>query len=205
MATWSTASRRAPAPAGCTRGWPAWTSRRRRGSEVESLLEQQPGSIPALDIVVDDFELKGRKLGRLEIDAVNRGPGRSRARAASASGASTSSRLTMPEASFTAIGQLGRGRRAAGRARRPRPRRAGERRRTVLKFRLDIADAGQLLSRFGMRDVVRRGRGPMEGTVSWVGSPLAFDYPSMTGSFNVNVEAGQFLKADPGWPSCWAC
>jgi len=34
--------------------------------------------------------------------------------------------------------------------------------------------------------------------VSWVGSPLAFDYPSMAGSFKVNVEAGQFLKADPG-------
>ena len=58
-----------------------------------------------------------------------------------------------------------------------------------MKFRLDIADAGQLLSRFGMRDVVRRGRGPMEGSVSWVGL-LAFDYPSMAGSFNVNVEAG---------------
>jgi uncharacterized protein YhdP len=38
----------------------------------------------------------------------------------------------------------------------------------------------------------------MEGTVAWVGSPLAFDYPSLSGTFNVNVENGQFLKADPG-------
>jgi uncharacterized protein YhdP len=38
----------------------------------------------------------------------------------------------------------------------------------------------------------------MEGTVSWLGSPLAFDYPTMTGNFNVNLENGQFLKADPG-------
>jgi uncharacterized protein YhdP len=34
--------------------------------------------------------------------------------------------------------------------------------------------------------------------VSWLGSPLSLDYPSMNGSFYVNVEAGQFLKADPG-------
>jgi uncharacterized protein YhdP len=31
-----------------------------------------------------------------------------------------------------------------------------------------------------------------------MGSPLAFDYPSLTGNFRVNVESGQFMKADPG-------
>ena len=39
--------------------------------EVESLLEEQPASIPALDIVVEDFDLRGKKLGRVEVDAVN--------------------------------------------------------------------------------------------------------------------------------------
>ena len=37
------------------------------------MLDEQPDSIPALDIVVDDMELRGRKLGRVEVDAVNRG------------------------------------------------------------------------------------------------------------------------------------
>jgi uncharacterized protein YhdP len=27
---------------------------------------------------------------------------------------------------------------------------------------------------------------------------MAFDYPSLTGNFHINVEGGQFLKADPG-------
>jgi uncharacterized protein YhdP len=67
-----------------------------------------------------------------------------------------------------------------------------------MNFKLDIADSGALLARFGMRDVVRQGKGRMEGQVSWVGSPLALDYPSLGGQFNVNVESGQFLKADPG-------
>ncbi|WP_269747412.1 YhdP family phospholipid transporter, partial [Variovorax sp. WDL1] len=64
---------------------------------VESLLDEQPSTLPALDIVVDDFELLGRRLGRAEIDAVNRG------------GAGREWRLnklafTTPEASFTAQG-----------------------------------------------------------------------------------------------------
>ena len=41
---------------------------------VESLLDEPPASVPALDIVVDDFELRGKRLGRLEIEAANRRP-----------------------------------------------------------------------------------------------------------------------------------
>ena len=159
-------------------------------SDVESLLEQQSASIPALDVVVEDFELKGRKLGRLEIDAVNRGLGGVR------EWRLNKLALTMPEATFSASGNWA----AVGAQGAPGPRqaRAPEQRRTSMKFRLDIADAGLVLARFGTKDVVRRGRGQMEGTVSWMGSPLAFDYPSLTGGFRVDVENGQFLKADPG-------
>jgi len=107
--------------------------------------------------------------------------------------------LTTPEAVFTASGNW-----AAVNAQAVPPgtrlpaSAANERRRTAVKFKLEIADAGQLLARFNMRDVVRRGRGALEGNLAWVGSPLALNYPTMTGSFHVNVEAGQFLKADPG-------
>ena len=156
-------------------------------SDVETLLDEQPASIPALDIVVDDFELRGKKLGRLEIDAVNRGGSEWRLNKLS---------LAMPEASFNATGNW-----VPVTAQQPAPRgarAAAERRRTVMNFRLDVADAGQLLTRLGMKDLVRRGRGKLEGQVAWMGSPLALDYPSMSGAFAVNVETGQFLKADPG-------
>jgi uncharacterized protein YhdP len=73
-----------------------------------------------------------------------------------------------------------------------------ERRRTVMSFKLDIADSGELLKRLGMDKVVAKGKGKMQGQVAWAGSPLALDYPSLGGSFNVNIESGQFLKADPG-------
>ena len=162
-------------------------------SEVEALLDEQPTNIPALDIVVDDFELRGKRLGRLEIDAVNR----------LSSGVRewrlNKLNLTMPEAALIANGNW-----AALNAQAPgvpairTGARIAERRRMVMNFRFDIGDSGALLARFGMKDVVRRGKGRMEGQASWMGSPLALDYPTLSGTFNVNVEAGQFLKADPG-------
>ena len=39
---------------------------------VEDLLVKAPASVPALDIVIDDFELRGKKFGRVEVAAANR-------------------------------------------------------------------------------------------------------------------------------------
>jgi uncharacterized protein (TIGR02099 family) len=158
-------------------------------NDMEALLDEQPVNLPALDVVVDDFELRGKKLGRVEVDAVNRGGGAREWRL-------NKLNLMLPEASLTATGNW-----TAINAQAVPPggaRAAGERRRTVMNFRLDIGDSGELLSRFGMRGVIRGGKGRLEGQVAWAGSPLALDYPSMSGQFNVNVESGQFLKADPG-------
>ena len=165
-------------------------------SDVETLLDEQPANIPALDIVVDDLELRGKKLGRIEVEAVNRGG--TALRDGVREWRLNKFNVLMPEASLTATGNW-----AAINAQAPGsvPRTARpvvERRRTVLNFKLDIADSGLLLKRFGMNDVVRSGKGRMEGQVGWIGSPLALDYPSMNGQFNINVESGQFLKADPG-------
>jgi uncharacterized protein (TIGR02099 family) len=152
--------------------------------EVDSLLREEPGSLPALDIVVNDFELHGRKLGRLEVEAQNRGGSEKSPREWRLS----KFNLATAEATLTGNGNWALLSRGGG---------ASER-RTVMNFRLDIRDSGELLTRFGMPDVVRRGKGRMEGQVAWVGAPINPDYRSMTGQLNVNMEAGQFLKADPG-------
>jgi len=165
--------------------------------EVEALLDEQPERLPALDIVVEDFELLGRKLGRLEIDAVNRGAVRGEAGARE--WRLNKLNLAMPEAEFSATGNWAAiGASSGPGAERVTDRAAAGRRRTAMKFRLDISDAGLLLARFGMKDMVRRGKGRMEGQVAWLGSPLSLNYASMDGAFYANVEAGQFLKADPG-------
>ena len=152
---------------------------------VESLLEDSPVSIPALDIVVEELELRGKKLGRVEIDAVNTEATAPR----SASGREwrlNKLNITVPEASFKASGKWVTSREGAQKA------------STDMNFKLDISDAGELLNRLGTKDALRGGGGKLEGQVNWQGSPLTLHYPSLTGRFNVNIGRGQFLQAEPG-------
>jgi uncharacterized protein (TIGR02099 family) len=161
--------------------------------DVENLLDEQPANLPALDIVVNDMELRGKKLGRVEIDAVNQGAGAAAGDSANREWRLNKFNVISPEATLTANGNwVPLNAQAAGASA------TAQRRRTALSFKLDITDSGALLNRFGMAGVLRRGKGKMEGQVGWVGSPLSPDYQSMSGQFNVNIESGQFLKADPG-------
>ncbi len=147
---------------------------------VEELLAQPPASVPALDIVVDDFELRGKKLGRLQVQAVNRPllPGRGGAREWQLETLS----LDVPEARLEAKGRW----LAAGS------------RRMQLDFKLDLSDSGALLARLGAGAVLRGGKGSLQGQLSWAGSPLAFDAASLDGRVALALEAGQILQADPG-------
>jgi uncharacterized protein YhdP len=166
--------------------------------EVENLLDEQPTTIPALDVVVEDFELRGKKLGRLEVDAVNlavSSPTATTVRDMPREWRLNRFNIITPEAVLTADGNWAN---IANPAVAIAGRSIKERRRTTLNFKLAMENAGDVLTRFGMVGVVRRGKGKIEGQVSWLGSPITLDYPSMGGSFNVNVETGQFLKADPG-------
>jgi uncharacterized protein (TIGR02099 family) len=165
--------------------------------DVEEMLDQQPASIPALDIVVDDFELRGRRLGRVEVDAINIDATGTAVEPGAREWQLRKLGFSVPEATFTATGTWAVP--ASGPAGTPPPRRRDEdRRRMAMNFRLDVGDSGALLTRLGMKDVIRRGKGKIEGQIGWQGSPLSMDLPSLDGQFNLNVEAGQFLKADPG-------
>ncbi|WP_372827587.1 YhdP family protein, partial [Polaromonas sp.] len=168
--------------------------------EVEAILDEQPANIPALDIVVEDLELRGKKLGRVEIEAINRGAGTVAREGGVREWRLNKLNIIMPEATLTANGNwvAVNAQQGAGVAASQGARPGAERRRTVMNFRLDIEDSGELLRRFGMADVIRRGKGRLEGQIAWIGSPLSLDYPSLNGQFNVNVASGQFLKADPG-------
>jgi uncharacterized protein YhdP len=69
---------------------------------------------------------------------------------------------------------------------------------TQLNFGLEIEDSGDLLKRMGIDGVIRRGKGKLEGRIGWTGSPLAFSTATLQGQFMVDIETGQFLKAEPG-------
>jgi uncharacterized protein YhdP len=155
-------------------------------SPVEALLDRQPASLPNLDLVVDELELRGKKLGRLEVQAINRQLSQGQSQR---EWQISRLRLSAPEAQLSATGSW---------AALPEDKGTAARRGTQLAFKLEVADSGELLKRLGMDGLIRRGKGRLDGQVGWLGSPLSLDYPSMDGQFNVNIESGQFLKADPG-------
>ena len=165
-----------------------------------TLLAQPPAHIPALDVVAEEFELRGKKLGRLEIEAINRDVAPTRQGAAGLQEWElTRLVLRAPEATFSASGRWATIARGPALPLNPRaPRTPGDPRRTALDFKLDIQDAGKLLARFDMPDVVLRGRGQLAGNLSWRGAPFSPHYASMAGQLHADVGAGQFLKADPG-------
>lgn len=151
--------------------------------EMEQLL-QQPRSVPALDIAVDDLALGERRLGRVEVQAINRGGG-----GRASVWQLTKLQATLPEARLSATGNW---------AANPQTPAASAPRRAAFDFTLDVADGGALLTRFGRAGTVRGGKGSIVGQLSWLGSPLSLDYPSLSGQLKADFERGQFLKVEPG-------
>jgi uncharacterized protein YhdP len=153
--------------------------------EVESLLEAPPTSLPALDIVVDSFVLRGKPLGRVEIEAINADKGLTQTPAAREWQLKKFT-IDLPEGTLRSTGRW-----LAAREGSPW-------RKSEMNFVLDVRDAGALLTRLGTPDALRGGMGQLEGMISWQGSPLSLHYPSLNGHLNVRMGRGQFLKADPG-------
>jgi uncharacterized protein (TIGR02099 family) len=134
--------------------------------------EESPSRLPALDVVVDQFAMRGIEFGRLELQARNR----------AGMWHLDSVTLANPDGRFGGSGVW----------------RPGSRPQTDLDFRLEARDIGQLASRMGYGEVVRGGKAVVAGRVVWRGAPTRIHYPSLTGTLMVEAEAGQFRKLNPG-------
>ena len=101
---------------------------------------------PAIDLVADRFELRGRQLGRLEVVARNvaKGNGDDARREWQLEKLG----LATPEATFRAKGVWGH---------------AGANEDTRLDFSIDTSDAGALLERFGLRNTFKGGTAKLSG------------------------------------------
>ena len=142
---------------------------------VEAWLEEAPASVPALQLVVDEFHWRGKALGKLEIAAENRA-GRPGLREWQLDRL----RLATPDATMLARGVWSAGQ------------------RTSLAFDLDIADGGRFFERMGAGKAIQGGKGRIEGELSWPGSPLSPDPGELRGRFAVALGEGRFLNAEPG-------
>ncbi len=149
---------------------------------VEQVLSQPPDEVPALDIVIDDFELRGHKLGRLEVEAVNRPQAGRQGPGGPVEWQLDKLNLDNSDARFEASGRWS----------------ATGTRRMEMDFKLALADSGALIERLGRGDGLRGGEGQVLGRLSWAGSPLALDLATLEGALDLDVEHGRFVTAEPG-------
>lgn len=129
--------------------------------------------LPALDIAAESYLSKGHDLGRLEL----------RAQPDGADWRIDTLALRNPESDVVATGRW---------------HLQGAAPRTDLEVKIEVRDAGKFLARRGVPEGVRGGNGKLEGQLNWAGGPQDFNYPTLNGSFNLNVVRGQFTKVDPG-------
>jgi len=128
-------------------------------------------SFPAIDLAVDKLSYKGRELGKLEME-LNEAGGNLQL---------DNLLLTNPDGVLKMTGKW---------------QAAPE--QTQLNLRVDISDAGKILSRSGYPDSLKDGSGSLESDLHWTGAPDSFSYSKLNGAVHLNVGKGRFLKVDPG-------
>ena len=148
-------------------------------TEVTEILSGKASGmqLPGIDLVADNLELMGIKLGRLELSATNSGPIMAR------EWRINKLIVTNPDAILKASGKWTS---------------ATVDSQSAMTVDLEIIDAGRLLDRFGFEKMLKAGKGNIDGELFWKGAPYSFDLPSLSGNLSLKLANGQFLKVEPG-------
>lgn len=132
-----------------------------------------PGDVPALDISIENLQIKGKHIGRFELIGHPESKGWRLRRL----------NITNPDGSLVGDGVWSD---AQGQL------------QTQLNLTLDISDAGKILGRSGYPNTVKGGSGRLVADLSWAGTPDEFSSATLNGSLKLDTGKGQFLKMDPG-------
>ncbi len=127
----------------------------------------------ALDIVAEEFEVKQKKLGRLELLASEQ----------NANWRIEKLRISNPDSTLTAEGEWLNWKRNPS---------------TQMNINWTISDIGKTLERFGYPNTMKGGNADFIGQLNWPGSPHEYDTPGLNGNFKVEARKGQILKVEPG-------
>jgi uncharacterized protein YhdP len=127
---------------------------------------------PAIDLTSEAFFTRGSNVGRLELTAQPKG-------------------VDWQIQALSVVNE-------AGRIDAKGVWHGGRQPQTELDVKVDVKEAGAFLKRFAMPDAIRGAPTTIVGKLAWTGAPGDFDYPTLSGNFDLRSGAGQFLKADPG-------
>ncbi|UUM21647.1 YhdP family protein [Mycoavidus sp. SF9855] len=170
-------------PASMTAQEPTLTSKK---------LEDQANTLPAIDWIIDQLTVHGHALGKVEVAAHNTTDGNG-----TPIWQLDKLHILNPTATLNATGYWSLPRHQQI-AQPPTPGAHNSPRQTALEFNLAINNAGDLLDHFGLPRTLRNGSGALVGKVSWQGTPIAIDYPSLNSSLSFNLQRGQILQVEPG-------
>ena len=138
-----------------------------------------PGSLPALQIAIENLQMGGKQVGRLEL--VGHPDGNDwrlrRLNIVNQDGSLAGDgvwRVNQTNAQGQASTQ------------------------TQADLLLQISDAGKILARSGYPGTVKGGSGKLAANLTWDGNPGEFNYATLDGSLKLDTSKGQFLKMDPG-------
>ena len=140
---------------------------------AKALSQMRPGTLPALDIRVENLQLKGKQIGRFELIGHPEGKDWRLRRL----------NIANPDGSLVGDGVWSD---AAGGM------------KTQVDLVLDISDAGKILERSGYPNTVLGGNGKLAANLSWAGAPNEFEYAVLNGTLDLDTGKGRFLKMDPG-------
>jgi uncharacterized protein (TIGR02099 family) len=132
-----------------------------------------PGNLPALDISIENLQLKGKQIGHFELVGYPDGKDWRLRRL----------NITNPDGSLAGDGVW---RDAEGKL------------QTQVNLVMDISDAGKILGRSGYPNTVKGGSGRLVANLSWAGTPDEFSYATLNGTLKLDTSKGRFLKMDSG-------
>ena len=132
-----------------------------------------PGNLPALDVSIENLQLKGKQIGHFELVGHPAGADWQLRRL----------NIANPDGSLVGDGIWSD---------------ADGQQRSQVNLALNIGDAGKMLARYGYPNTVKGGSGKLVANLSWAGSPDKFSFATLNGTLKLDTGKGQFLKMDPG-------
>ena len=133
----------------------------------------EPGSIPSIDLTIDDFDWNKAQLGQVKIKTRTTGNTIN----------IDSVQFNNPQGSSTTTGRW-----VGGTQNTPT--------HTNLNIDLDIKDAGQIISHWTNQKSVEGGQGKLTINADWDGSPFSPKYDTLAGKAALNLEKGRLLEVN---------
>lgn len=128
---------------------------------------------PALDVIVEDFEIASKKLGRLEVIAAENTQNWNIEKL----------KIINPESELSATGEW--------RNWRTLPN-------TRLNFSLTINNLGKFFKRFGYPETIKSGDALLTGQLQWPGSPHEYNSTNLNGNLILEAHKGRIVKVETG-------